>query len=193
MVSPIPTIGSRVKELFFAKGGRGMYGIGELAGLAGVQPVTIRYYERVGLLARPQRLPNGYRRYSAEDLARLAFIRHCRSHDLPVGDIKELLALREAPDATCGSVNEIIDRHILRLDELGRSILSLRDHLSELRHRCSGDCGVGECPVMRGLMDGGGPPPPPAPAGGKGAPKGARAGGGAPSPKGPGKRAKPRP
>ena len=49
--------------------------IGQLAKLAGIGIDTIRYYEKQGVLPKPQRLGSGYRRYGEVDLARLEFIR----------------------------------------------------------------------------------------------------------------------
>ena len=54
--------------------------IGELAKMTGCQVVTIRYYEKEGLLKRPERTERNYRLYGDEDIARLRFIRHCRQH-----------------------------------------------------------------------------------------------------------------
>jgi DNA-binding transcriptional MerR regulator len=130
-----------------------MYNIGKLASLSGVLAVTIRYYEKVGLMERPKRQDNGYRLYSEEDLARLSFIRHCRHHNLPIEAIKELLALNDSPATSCGAVNDIIDRQIERLEELGRSINDLKNHLAGLRERCSGLGTVAQCGIMKGLMD----------------------------------------
>ena len=54
-------------------------GIGALARLAGVSPDTLRQYERVGVLPKPQRLTNGYRIYSQIDLARVLLVRRALS------------------------------------------------------------------------------------------------------------------
>ena len=48
---------------------------GKLAELAGVSADTLRHYERKGVLARPRRGANGYRRYPAEALQRATGIR----------------------------------------------------------------------------------------------------------------------
>lgn len=49
--------------------------IGYLASKIGVHPEAIRYYERRGLLPRPQRAPNGYRIYTPQHLERVEFIK----------------------------------------------------------------------------------------------------------------------
>jgi len=86
--------------------------IGELAAQAGCDVQTVRFYEREGLLAEPEREPSGYRRYAPRHLQRLQFIRHCRSLDIPLPDIRELLAFAAAPDRSCAQVNALLDEHI---------------------------------------------------------------------------------
>ena len=51
---------------------------GELARQAGVNIQTVRFYERERLLDPPPRTPAGYRRYSADDLERVVFIKTCQ-------------------------------------------------------------------------------------------------------------------
>ncbi|MDR1079954.1 MAG: MerR family transcriptional regulator [Deltaproteobacteria bacterium] len=130
-----------------------MYNIGKLAELAGTRAMTVRYYEKAGLLGKPMRRDNGYRRYSEKDLEILRFVRHCRSHGFTLDEIKDLLVLRDAPEASCGLVDEIVLRHIEKLDEELSSLNSLRDQLMELRSRCPPGGKVSECGIMRGLMD----------------------------------------
>lgn len=67
--------------------------IGELARQAGVTPKAVRFYERAGLLPPAARAPNGYRVYTAADLARLRFIVRMRRLGLTVADLRDLLRL----------------------------------------------------------------------------------------------------
>ena len=46
--------------------------IGALGKAAGIDPETIRYYERMGLLPAPERQANGYRAYGTAHLEQLA-------------------------------------------------------------------------------------------------------------------------
>ncbi|MDR2611589.1 MAG: MerR family transcriptional regulator [Deltaproteobacteria bacterium] len=130
-----------------------MYNIGRLAAQAGCKTMTVRYYERTGLLKPPKRQENGYRWYSEGDLEDLIFIRHCRQHGFSIEETKELLALRAAPEASCGVVDELLERHVRKLDDLLESVRNLRDQLTDLRGRCPGLGPVAECGIMRGLMD----------------------------------------
>ncbi len=53
----------------------GQYTIGTLAKEAGVNVETIRYYQRRGLVAEPDRPPGGIRRYAPVHAQRLRFIK----------------------------------------------------------------------------------------------------------------------
>ena len=62
--------------------------IGELANLTGVQVETIRHYEREGLLPHTKRSEGNYRVYDESHGQRLSFIRHCRSLDMTLDEIR---------------------------------------------------------------------------------------------------------
>ena len=68
-----------------------MISIGELAKRANCTVPTIRYYESIGLLPKPQRRDGGHRAYDRSDLARLNLIRRCRDADIPIDRIKSLV------------------------------------------------------------------------------------------------------
>ena len=59
--------------------------IGELAQRTGCEVVTVRFYEKEGLLPAPARSSGNYRLYSEAHIERLQFIRHCRSLDMSLG------------------------------------------------------------------------------------------------------------
>src|SRR5690606_39988329 len=64
----------------------------DLARATGVRPDTIRYYERVGLLAPPPRTSAGYRMYPPSTAERVRFIQGCRRLGLRLREIADLLA-----------------------------------------------------------------------------------------------------
>ena len=86
--------------------------IGELALATQTQVETIRFYEREGLIPQAPRSDGNYRIYGAKHVERLAFVRHCRSLDMTLEEIRVLLRFRDAPQAECGEVNALIDEHI---------------------------------------------------------------------------------
>ncbi|HEV3363596.1 MAG TPA: MerR family transcriptional regulator, partial [Acidimicrobiia bacterium] len=90
--------------------------IGELAARAGLSTKTIRYYESVGLVPRPVRLPSGYRDYEESTLGALAFVRAAQAVGLSLGEIRSILALRNQGDVPCGYVVELLRSRSAELD-----------------------------------------------------------------------------
>jgi len=127
--------------------------IGELAEMADCQVVTIRYYEKEGLLAKPARTLSGYRLYTEADVERLKFIRHCRDHGMALAEIKALLKLREAPDSDCSAAGELVDRHIAEVEAQIKSLKRLKAHLVHLRKKCPHGGAVSACGILKGLTD----------------------------------------
>jgi len=113
--------------------------IGELAAQAGCDVQTVRFYEREGLLEEPEREASGYRLYAERHLKRLQFIRHCRSLDIPLPEIRDLLAFAAAPEQSCGHVDALLDEHIDRVQLRLKALRTLEKQLVALRARCDGD------------------------------------------------------
>jgi len=113
--------------------------IGELAAQAGCDVQTVRFYEREGLLEEPEREASGYRRYAERHLKRLQFIRHCRSLDIPLPEIRDLLAFAAAPEQSCSHVDALLDEHIDRVQLRLKALRTLEKQLVALRARCDGD------------------------------------------------------
>ncbi len=126
--------------------------IGQLASAAGVDTETIRYYERIGILPPPARSANGYRAYGATQLERLAFIRHCRSLDMPLGEIRRLLAFVDRPGEDCAGIDHLIDEQLARVRTRLASLQALERQLAALREQCGGDHDGGECGILHELV-----------------------------------------
>ena len=107
--------------------------IGELAERVGVNPKTVRYYEGIGLLPRPERLPSGYREYSDDDVDRLAFIKRARRLGLSLTEISEVLALRERGERPCEYVLGLLRRQVGDLDRCMAEMAQLREELVSLQ------------------------------------------------------------
>ena len=73
---------------------RGVYGITTAAELVGIDPQSLRLYERRGLL-EPARTDGGTRRYSADDLERLRRIRELLDAGLNIAGIAFVLDLEQ--------------------------------------------------------------------------------------------------
>jgi len=125
--------------------------IGELAQKAGCDVQTVRFYEREGLLEAPEREPSGYRRYADRHLERLQFIRHCRSLDIPLPEIRQLLEFAAAPEQTCAHVDALLDQHIVHVRHRLKALRELEKQLVTLRARCDGDTSH-SCAILESFM-----------------------------------------
>lgn len=126
--------------------------IGDLARRTGVKVPTIRYYEQIGLLAAAPRTEGGQRRYGADELKRLAFIRHARDLAFDVEDIRQFLALTETPQRSCHEADSIALRHLAEIEARIRSLQSLRDELRRMVEEC-GHGRICECRILEVIGD----------------------------------------
>ena len=109
--------------------------IGEVADRSGVNPTTIRYYEDIGLLREPDRTPAGYRDYTDAAIARLTFIRAAQSIGLSLGEIREVLALKEQGEAPCPHVITLLEQRAAELAERIAALEGMRNDLIGLAHQ----------------------------------------------------------
>ncbi len=105
--------------------------IKELSQRTNLSAKTIRYYEEIGLLPPPKRLPNGYRDYEETAVSRIKLVAGARTLGLTLDDIGEILALRDRREAPCRVVLEMLDEKATeirqRIAELQRLEVDLRE------------------------------------------------------------------
>jgi len=105
---------------------------------------TIRFYQRRGLLEIPTR-ETGIRRYGADDLRRLCFIKQAQTAGFTLEEIKELLALDATEDRSRAHALATV-----RLEALDAKMAELQ-HAREALQRLATECGkgsVGPCPIL---------------------------------------------
>jgi len=126
-----------------------MIAIGEASRQSGVGIETIRYYEREGIVPKPERAANNRRLYSADDVGRLRFLKTCRDLGFPLADAKTLLGLSEGGGKDCQSVKEMAELHISNVREKIKELGRLEAALVELTANC--DSGNVSCPMLSQL------------------------------------------
>jgi len=122
--------------------------IGELARRTQCQAETIRYYEREGLLPPPARSRGNYRQYQSMHVERLSFIRHCRSLDMTLDEIRALLDFRDSPTADCAVVSELLDEHVRHVADRLTQLRRLQRQLRELRALCASPGQAERCGIL---------------------------------------------
>jgi DNA-binding transcriptional MerR regulator len=125
--------------------------IGELAQRTATAADTIRYYERIGLLQAPARTSSNYRSYSGMQVKRLQFIRRCRSLDIPLADIRDLVRFCSAPRRHCHEVDALLDNHIRQLEVRIDALKVLARELRQLRAVCRNPGAAAGCRILQSL------------------------------------------
>ena len=118
--------------------------IGMLAKSADVSVETVRYYQRRGLLCVPSR-DGRIRRYDAEDVRRLRFVRHAQSAGFTLDEIGELLALDATDDRE--RARQLAVQRLRQIDERIAELQEARAALAQLARSCAKGKS-GPCPII---------------------------------------------
>lgn len=126
--------------------------IGAVASASGVSIQTIRYYESVRLVSKPDRTEGGFRLYEAATIRRLRFIKEAQALGFSLDEIRELLELVERPATTCRDVRGRLDGKVETVDAMIRKLKRLRTALVAMSKRCPNDGSAPDrCPLLESL------------------------------------------
>lgn len=133
---------------------------GELAKAAGVSTDTLRHYERKGVLRRPPRAANGYRRYQPEALERVLLVRRAIAFGFTLDELARVLSARDRGAAPCKEVHALAAAKLEEAEERLAQLSSLRDELratlKDWDGRLSKTPGGGRAGLLESLASGNG-------------------------------------
>jgi MerR family mercuric resistance operon transcriptional regulator len=121
--------------------------IARAAKAAGVGVETVRYYERRGLVQQPAS-DGGYRRYGAEQIDRIRFVKRAQALGFTLEEVESLLKLQDGTDRR--SIRQIAGN---RLEEIRGRITDLQRLENALAHLLS-ECEKGHtrhCPIVEAI------------------------------------------
>jgi MerR family mercuric resistance operon transcriptional regulator len=124
--------------------------IGQLATAAEVNVETIRYYQRLGLLNEPLKPAGGHRRYPAEQVKRLRFIKRAQALGFTLSEVAVLLKLEQAN--ACEETRHLALHKRELIEEKIRDLQQIHTALSQLVQQCD----VRQhsaCPIIDALAD----------------------------------------
>lgn len=123
--------------------------IGGVAKLAGVNVETIRYYQRRGLIAQPDKPHMGYRRYPADIVKHIRFIKRAQALGFTLNEVAALLRLEEA--RACAKTRALAVRKIDMIDQKLTGLTAMREALASLVQQCDAGRPTKGCPVIQVL------------------------------------------
>ncbi len=134
-----------LKQVTAQKGFR----ISGLAEAAGVHVETIRYYQGIGLLPRPRREHGRIRRYVADDLKRVRFIKRAQALGFSLEEVALLLGLSDGEH--CAETKALAEKKLTMVEQKMNDLAAIQKALKGLVMECSkGSRGSG-CPIIDNL------------------------------------------
>ena len=122
------------------------YRIGKVARLLNISIDTLRYYEKINLLAPIERNGAGVRLYSESDIVRIQFIQRAKLMNFTLDEIKALLKMRENPEQMREDVRELTQQKLYVIERQISELDILRQELQELIGSCA--CSQQGCPII---------------------------------------------
>jgi Hg(II)-responsive transcriptional regulator len=126
--------------------------IGKLADQAGVGIDTVRFYERRGLLPKPQRTAAGYRLYDESSISRIRFVRRAKQLGFTLDEIEILLQLQDKGGRKA-EVKSITTRKLAQIDAKIADLARMRKVLTALASECSGQGSISSCPIIEAMAE----------------------------------------
>jgi len=128
-----------------------MLSIGQVAKQLDIGVETVRYYEREGLLEKPDRKPSGYRQYDNGVVRRILFIRQAKTLGFTLKEIRELLSLKNDPGTDCSELKVRAKKKIEEVKNKIASLQKIEDALEKIIQTCPGSGSLGDCPMLEYL------------------------------------------
>lgn len=126
--------------------------IGKIAKQAGIGIETIRFYERDGLMPKPERSAAGYRLYTDEAVTRLMFIRRSKQLGFSLAEIRALLSLSDRK-ADHADVKSMVTKKRALIDSKIADLQQISEALGSLAESCTGHAPGEFCPILNALSD----------------------------------------
>jgi len=104
--------------------------VSTLGAEVGLSAAAVRYYERLGLLPKPERTAAGYRQYPKEAVERLRFIKSAQRVGLRLREIAELLAICDQGLCPCGHSEALLRARMADVDAQVAELQAVRGELA---------------------------------------------------------------
>jgi MerR family mercuric resistance operon transcriptional regulator len=126
--------------------------IGFVAKAADVNIETIRYYQRIGLIAEPIKPLQGFRVYPTETLKRIKFIKRAQQLGFSLKEVAELLLLGDgSTDSKCADVRQRAEQKREHIVQQINDLQNLRQTLTQFISSCKKENGTRHCAIVETL------------------------------------------
>ena len=123
--------------------------IGRLAHEAGVNVQTIRFYQRLGLIAEPPKPLGGVRHYSSDTVGRVRFVKRAQALGFSLDEIALLLGLSDGKH--CAETQALAEKKLAMVEEKISDLAAIQKALKGLVAECSKGSRKSGCPIIDAL------------------------------------------
>lgn len=128
-----------------------MSSIGEVAEQLGLTTHTLRYYEKIGLLAPVAKTSGGRREFSSRDIKRVQFIKRAQRMHFSLDDIRTLIELDKAVAVEKPQAQRLVQEKLGEIEESLKDLKQLKIDLSSMLDACLTSGDEGDCPIIEGI------------------------------------------
>lgn len=123
--------------------------IGRLARSAGVNIQTIRFYQRLGLIAEPPKPLGGMRHYPSDTVGRVRFVKRAQALGFSLDEIALLLGLSDGKH--CAETKGLAEKKLAMVEQKMNDLAAIQKALKGLVAECSKGSRRSGCPIIDAL------------------------------------------
>ncbi|MEM7359387.1 MAG: heavy metal-responsive transcriptional regulator [Pseudomonadota bacterium] len=128
--------------------------IGAVAEKFGVTVHTLRYYEKIGLLAPISKNSAGRRVYSSSDIERLHFIKRAQRMHFSLKEISALLEVERNSSRQKPQAQKLVAEKLGEIEDSLQDLIILKEDLSNMLNACLSSGEGEDCPIIEGIGKG---------------------------------------
>jgi MerR family copper efflux transcriptional regulator len=128
-----------------------MSSIGQVAEQLGLTTHTLRYYEKIGLLAPVAKTNGGRREFSSRDINRVQFIKRARRMHFSLDDIRKLIELDKADSVEKPQAQKLVQEKLYEIEESLKDLKQLKVDLAQMLNECLSSSDAASCPIIEGI------------------------------------------
>ncbi len=130
-----------------------MSSIGQVAEQLGVTTHTLRYYEKIGLLAPVAKTSGGRREFSSRDINRVQFIKRAQRMHFSLDDIRTLIELDKADLVEKPQAQKLVQEKLCEIEESLKDLKHLKLDLARMLNACLSSGDAESCPIIEGIKE----------------------------------------
>lgn len=131
-----------------------MSSISDVAQLLNVSSHTLRYYEKIGLLAPVSKTSGGQRNFTAREIERVRFIKRAQRMHFSLEEIRALLELDSRTYIERPQAQKLVQEKLAEIETSLAELKHLKQDLNKMLKACQASSNDEHCPIIDGIKQG---------------------------------------